>query len=372
MAAKKSSPASSRKKTTKAQTAKTDTSTTKKEDCGCGCGGDDASEATSVAPAELAEMEAFMQAAESDTFAETWGTSGPAPFESATDSALVEDGHDVRTHGGGSLERAEGFELFDPMVRGLGETSLMPLPAQYDTIPMACSMHFQDEPAETVCGHDGRVQVGTDGTPPWRMICQLIITMANGARSRGTGWFISPRTVMTAGHCVHSARNGGWVKSIEVIPGMSGNRQPFGSVTSTQFHSVGGWVNRNEPAEDYACIVLPEHARLGEQTGWFGFAALSDGDLQNLLANNSGYPGDKTFGTQWYNAGRIVATEHQRLSYMFDTAPGQSGSPTWRFDATRKQRHVIGIHNYGGCANRSTRINREVFANMKAWKQLGM
>ncbi len=342
----------------KTQKAQSNPSQSDTSDCGCGC----ADQATDAAleSSDLAEMDAFVNDMQSPQ------------AETASEMSLVEDGYDVQTHGGGSLEYAEGFELFEPMVRGLGETALSRLPAGYDSMPLACSAHFQDGPMETVCGHDGRVQVGTNGTPPWRMICQLIITMANGARSRGTGWFISPRTIMTAGHCVHSARNGGWAKSIEVIPGMSGNKQPFGSVSSSNFQSVAGWVNRQEQAEDYACIILPENAPIGNQTGWFGFAALGDLALKDLLANNSGYPGDKTFGTQWYNAGRIVGTEPQRLSYMFDTAPGQSGSPTWRYDKTLKKRHVIGIHNYGGCANRSTRINPVVFSNMQKWKQLGM
>ena len=91
----------------------------------------------------------------------------------------------------------------------------------------------------------------------------------------------------------------------------------------------------------------------------------------NLLANNSGYPGDKAFGTQWYNAGRIVGVEPKRLAYMFDTAPGQSGSPTWRYSKTTAKRHVIGIHNYGGCANKSTRITPEVFHRLKGWKAMG-
>lgn len=353
MAAKSTKPTKAR--ATKAQTK----STTKAKDCGCGCSGGDIETTPTVSAADMEMMDAFTE----DSVQEA--------DVALQETELVEDGLDVETHGGGALENVEGFEPFDPMVRGLGETALMSLPEGYDHMPMACSMHFNDGPMESVCGHDGRVQVGPDGTPPWRMICQLIITMANGARSRGTGWFISPRTVMTAGHCVHSSRNGGWAKKIEVIPGMSGNLQPFGSATSTQFHSVGGWVNRHEAANDYACIVLPEGENLGARTGWFGFAALPDRTLKDLLANNSGYPGDKTFGTQWYNAGRIVDTEPQRLAYMFDTAPGQSGSPTWRYDKIKKRRHVIGIHNYGGCANRSTRINQSVFANMKAWKQLG-
>lgn len=351
----------------KKTTPKAKSASAKATDCGCGCGDKSAAESTASA-SDLQILSDFMQ--------ETDGETAETLTEIPAETSLIEDGYDVATHGGGSLESADGFKLHVPMIESVGQPDLVPLPESAVSMPTACSKHYQnqtdDGPAETVCGRDDRVQVGENGTPPWRMICQLIITMSNGAMSRGTGWFISPRTVMTAGHCVHSSRNGGWVKSIEVIPGMSGTLRPFGSATSTEFYSVGGWVNRQEVENDYACIVLPESDRLGEKTGWFGFAALADNALKNLLANNSGYPGDKSFGTQWYNAGRIIETETQRLSYMFDTAPGQSGSPTWRFDAVQKQRHVIGIHNYGGCANRSTRINRTVFANMQTWKSLGM
>jgi V8-like Glu-specific endopeptidase len=155
--------------------------------------------------------------------------------------------------------------------------------------------------------------------------------MANGTRSCGTGCLILPRTILTVGHCVHSEIDGGWVKSIEVIPGMSAQLRPYGSAVSQELYGVSGWVNGGAVTDDYGCIISPNSARLGEQTGWFGFAALPDAELTNLLANNSGYPGDKAFGTQWYNAGRIVGVEPKRLVYMIDTAPGQSGSPAWRY-----------------------------------------
>lgn len=310
---------------------------------------------------ELATIETFMAMVERQ-----------APELAKTvEETLLEDGHDLQTHGGGSLEAAEGFSILEPMVHGLGESTPCDLPSGFDQMPTAASLHYGGGPQETVCGADGRVMVGADGALPWRMICQLFITMSNGARSRGTGWLISPRTVMTAGHCVHSAANGGWVKSIEVVPGMSGQIRPYGSAISTEFYSVAGWVNNGEMADDYACIILPQNARLGEKTGWFGFGSLPESELTNLLANNSGYPGDKTFGTQWYNAGRIVGVEPKRLAYMFDTAPGQSGSPVWRYSKALGKRHAIGIHNYGSCANRSTRITPDVFHRMKMWKALG-
>lgn len=281
-----------------------------------------------------------------------------------------EDGFEVPTHGGGSLESVEGFPELGTMIEGIGNSEAVAIPSDAATMPCASTIEH-GEPQESVCGDDDRTQINAVGSLPWRMICQLILTHADGRRSRGTGWFTSPRTVMTAGHCVYSRRAGGWAQSVEVIPGMNATSRPFGSAKSSNLRSVNGWIESAKVTHDYGCIILPENAPLGDKTGWFGFANLSDGRLENLLANNSGYPGDKTFGTQWFNAGRVTEVTPRRLHYMLDTAPGQSGSPTWRFDKTANKRHVIGIHAYGGCANKSTRINKAVYANMQKWKALG-
>ncbi|MGE3313268.1 MAG: serine protease [Limisphaerales bacterium] len=218
---------------------------------------------------------------------------------------------------------------------------------------------------ESVCGADDRVQVGNTTAVPWRWICKLIITFPNGATGGCTGWFIGPKAVMTAGHCVYSKANGGWARRIEVIPGMKGAARPYGSMVGTSFRSVTGWTNNSDPNYDYGCIILPSPS-LGNQVGWFGFAALTDATLNGLLANNSGYPGDKPFGTQWFNAGRVTNVTARKIYYMLDTYGGQSGSPTWRF--LNGQRHAIGIHAYGGCPNSSTRIVSAVFNNMMAWR----
>ncbi|VAW48352.1 Glutamyl endopeptidase precursor, blaSE [hydrothermal vent metagenome] len=296
--------------------------------------------------------------------------------ESAADGDVYEAGFDVQTHGGGQLETVAGFEYLGTMIEGIGTEDDFALPEASETISSAGRVEFNDY-QESVCGVDDRVQIDPVANVPWRMIAQLIITLPNGMRVRGTGWFISPRTLMTAGHCVFSHQNGGWAQSIEVIPAMNGRKRPFGSATSTNFKSVKGWTENKETSHDYGCIILPETSRLGDKTGWFGYANLSDTSLESLLANNSGYPGDKSFGTQWYNAGRISKVTDKRLHYMIDTAPGQSGSPTWKCSASKNNmtgggRSVIGIHNYGGCANKSTRINKAVFSNMTTWKQQGL
>jgi len=112
-------------------------------------------------------------------------------------------------------------------------------------------------------------------------------------------------------------------------------------------------------------IILP-NGDLGNRVGYFGFAALPDNGLQNLLLNNTGYAGDKPFGTTWFNAGRVTSVTARKIFYMVDTYGGHSGSPVWRY--LNGQRHAIGVHAYGGCPNSATRIITEVYNNMLMWK----
>lgn len=104
----------------------------------------------------------------------------------------------------GELENPAGF---DP-TRAINEG--MPIQIETDQLqelkPAEATEYFSPE---TVCGRDDRVRISPATAVPWRWICQLIITMPNGAGFRGTGWFIGPRCVMTAGHCVYSQSNGG-------------------------------------------------------------------------------------------------------------------------------------------------------------------
>jgi glutamyl endopeptidase len=267
----------------------------------------------------------------------------------------------------GKLEygEIEGLEGFDPS-RAFTEGGGTPfLTDEY--LNLQEHAHPEGAPPETVCGSDDRVQVVNTTPSPWRWVCQLIITMANGGMSRCTGWFIGRKTVMTAGHCVFMKAAGGWVRRVEVIPGMNGAGRPYGSQIGTSFRSVQGWIQDGDWNYDYGAIILPDNT-LGDRVGYFGFASLTDASLQNLLVNNSGYPGDKPFGTQWFNAGRITSITARKIYYMVDTAGGQSGSPVWRFQ--NNERHAIGIHAYGGCPNSATRIIPPVYNNMLAWRNL--
>ncbi|MGW8318972.1 MAG: trypsin-like serine peptidase [Candidatus Promineifilaceae bacterium] len=220
---------------------------------------------------------------------------------------------------------------------------------------------------EVVIGGDDRAQVEATSNYPWRCICSLKITAADGSMWIGTGWLVGPRTVITAGHCVFIDSRGGWVRRIEVIPGRSGSEQPFNACIATEFRSVSGWTEDHKRDYDYGAILLPADCRLGDQLGWFGYASYSDSRLEDKMANLAGYPGDKPPGTQWFHARRIQQVTSTTLVYDIDTAGGQSGAPVWFYQGG--SRYAVGIHTNGAVTgNSATRIVQEVFDNITAWK----
>jgi glutamyl endopeptidase len=223
---------------------------------------------------------------------------------------------------------------------------------------------------ETVHGADNRIQITNTDVYPWRVHASLLITAADNSKWIGTGWFIGPHTLITAGHVVHIKNSGvpgrdGWVKNIVVMPGRNGNTLPYGAITSNIFRSVTGWTNNGNENYDYGAIIIPRD--LGNVTGWFGFGVYSDSDLLASTGNISGYPGDKPTGTQWYDYHKIASVNSRKVYYDIDTYGGQSGSAVYRI--INGGRYGVAIHAYGGATtNSGTRIVTPVFDNLRAWK----
>ncbi|MET0287331.1 MAG: trypsin-like serine protease [Polyangiales bacterium] len=223
---------------------------------------------------------------------------------------------------------------------------------------------------ETVHGEDDRQRITNTGEYPWCVHASLLITAADDSTWIGTGWFIGPHTLITAGHVVYIKNSGvdgrdGWVKEIVVMPGRNEDNLPFGQVTSRSFRTVRQWVESGDENYDYGAIVLSEP--VGEQTGWLGFGAYSDDELRAAVGNISGYPGDKPSGTQWYDTRNVDTVSPSKVYYDIDTAGGQSGSAAYL--TQDGGRYAFGVHAYGGTrTNSATRIVTEVYDNLLAWK----
>ena len=228
---------------------------------------------------------------------------------------------------------------------------------------------------ETILGPDDRVRVVDTDLSPWRMICSLRI-QGNFGEAIGTGWLAGPRTIVTAGHCVHHLQFlGGWAKQIRVSAGRNGDEFPFGTIIATRFTSVDRWINDSDPDFDMGCIHLEEP--LGEQAGWFAIGSLPPNELEGHRLNISGYPADRGAGTeQYFHANRVLHVTDRRVFYDVDTFGGQSGSPVWIQDDQNSPPLVIGIHAYGTGgtpfdlgiqANSAPRIIPEVLELINGW-----
>lgn len=222
---------------------------------------------------------------------------------------------------------------------------------------------------EVIIGNDDRVRITATSNQHWRRVCALRITFPNGSVYRGTGFLIGKRTVATAGHCVYLANQGGWAKSVEVIPGMNDSTRPFGTAVSSNLRSVAGWTQQGKPECDYGCIVLPEGSFGGANLGAFGFGALTAQALVAQPAILGGYPGDKPFAQLWGMSRTLKTVNPSTLVYDIDTVGGQSGAPVYVI--RNNQRIVVGIHNYGAASgNSATRITPQVYSVLNTWSAL--
>jgi glutamyl endopeptidase len=232
-----------------------------------------------------------------------------------------------------------------------------------------------------------RLQVGTVGSTqvpvantqiyPWRATAALQISVPHTTETfYGTGWFIGPRTVITAAHVVYP-REGesylGWAGEIEVIPGQNGpNAAPYGSFKSTTFYCPTAWQADGDVRVDYGVIVLADP--IGNLLGSFGYATYADDDLRSTMANLSGYPlispdGSGIDGRQWYSAGDVFSVDESFIYYQLDTRDGESGSCVYR--NIGDDSFAMAIHTAAtGPGDRGLRIIEPVYENLQTWAAL--
>jgi glutamyl endopeptidase len=230
---------------------------------------------------------------------------------------------------------------------------------------------------ESVVGQDDRIKIEDASLHPWRMIASLSIYPQSGAGAlTGSGWFIHPRVLLTAGHCVYDkGQLGGHARKIVVRPGLGGGKEPYGTVTAVKVAALDRWIQYQDADFDVGCIYLSED--LGEKTGLFDLHAPTDAELNNRLVNISGYPVDRMpTGNQYFHANRVQTATARSIYYDVDTFGGQSGSPVFLQDEPGAYPVAIGIHAYGTgrtppfpgmVTNSGPRLTPDLIETIRAW-----
>uniref|UniRef100_UPI0035CB1537 trypsin-like serine peptidase n=1 Tax=uncultured Hymenobacter sp. TaxID=170016 RepID=UPI0035CB1537 len=258
-----------------------------------------------------------------------------------------------------------GTSLVKGGIKKLFESSQQESSDEIDAQIEALAQQFEAQ--EVIIEEDDRVQITNTTDLPYKRICHLSIKAGDGSSYLGTGFFIGPRTILTAGHCVYIHEHGGWPQQIIVSPGRNGANKPFGQFTATNFRSVAGWVNNQSRDHDYGVIQLAKSDRVSPEMGTFGFGMFSDQALRNKQLSTAGYPGDKPAGTMMFHSRKATDLTPRTIIYDIDTMGGQSGSAVYD-----EKRVVVGIHTNGASSgNSATRITQPVFNNLTKWRSEG-
>jgi glutamyl endopeptidase len=228
---------------------------------------------------------------------------------------------------------------------------------------------------ESVINLDERTRIVSTDQDPWKLVCALEIDAPWGAFV-GTGWFVAPKLLITAGHCVFDRNQmGGQAREITITPGRNRDEKPFGTQKSSRFSTLDLWHRDQNPDFDIAAIHLDKpFDSLG---GAFQVGSFLDDELKNFFVNVSGYPASPGDGQeQWWAKNRIRDVTPRRIFYDVDTSGGQSGGPVYIFKDDKGPPIVVGIHAYGigGTpssiplrVNSAPRIIPEVVEQIQSW-----
>ncbi|NGX49951.1 MAG: Extracellular metalloprotease [Candidatus Anoxychlamydiales bacterium] len=223
--------------------------------------------------------------------------------------------------------------------------------------------------SETIFPPDDRQRITNTDEYPWTSITKLYITAEDDTKWIGSGAIIDEFHVLTAGHNVYLHDNGGWASSVEVIAGMDGSYEPFGSAMVTDMRSYTGWTQDEMSEHDWAVLTLD--TKLGDYTGWLGRQTASpSSSIYTGTLHTAGYPGDLDYGeNMYYTSGNGDSADEYNHWYWLDTAAGQSGSPIWTDDGSN--RYIVSIFAYSyedvDWPNFGTRLNQDKFDQISIW-----
>lgn len=208
-----------------------------------------------------------------------------------------------------------------------------------------------------------------------------------GGLELGTGTLIAPRVVLTAGHIVFDATQGGQALSVDIL---FGNGMAI-TTTTVDFPlewrnaQPGSFANSIHSHADIGVIVLPEP--IDRFISPIPFETAGTTQLAGMSLNVAGYPAfppeNRPRGTLWGRncpllQGDTIPDDLRefssfRLFYPVSTLPGMSGGPLYDFNSSSGIRTIRGIHTAGPTPESplfpgsALRITEDVFQLIQTW-----
>lgn len=181
------------------------------------------------------------------------------------------------------------------------------------------------------------VPIEADQSYPYSAVGMLFFSVPGEGDFACSAAVVSPRLVLTAGHCVHtgSGNDQGWHTDFEFIPAYRDGVAPFGTWKGTHAFVSNPWYygRGNVPnVADYGLIEVEDHVidgvsrRIGEAVGYLGF------QTNRLMPNHAhllGYPAAFDSGERMH---QVTAQSFRRgdqntVLYGSDMNDGSSGGP---------------------------------------------
>jgi V8-like Glu-specific endopeptidase len=213
----------------------------------------------------------------------------------------------------------------------------------------------RDQPAEPAAGGASEVILENTGTEqahfsssrlvptdarlqyPYRAVGKLFFEQPGAGNFICSAAVISPRLVLTAGHCVHSGTGGanGYFRRFLFAPAYENGQSPYQAWNYTWVVTTGSWAASNGAVPNQAdfAILEMEDRRFGSEvrtigsvTGWLGFRT------NGLMPNHTkkiGYPAGFDNGEVMHqvDSGSHRAAEQSTVLYGSDMTGGSSGGP---------------------------------------------
>ena len=267
------------------------------------------------------------------------------------------------------------FDAMDPNVTGqfLEDSLPVDFPAGTDiqpTIPehMEAVQYidtFDDEEQPlAVIGSDDRKTIKNLNQFPYCAIAYIEVTGTCGHSWCGTGFMISDRWLMTAGHCLYCTKHSAWPEKIQLYFGYR-NRSSYyyrynggcNAWVSSQVANARDGDNSTYSEYDYGFIRLDQST--GNKTGNFGVIW---GERDSTLRSRVYYCAGYADGMLKMDYDGVQPINERRISHTIDMVAGNSGSPIYNSEyfavAINTAEAMSKTKNFG------VRLSGEIYQNI--------